>query len=661
MKSNLFFTTFYLIILLNAIYAQDSTFILNEIIVTYHANKLTPMSFANIPQDAITAKLFGQEPSFLLSTTPSITVYSDAGSMQGYSYFRLRGIDQTRINISLDGVPLSEPEDQGAYFSNYPDIFNSLSKVQIQRGVGTSKNGTASYGGSVQLFSPNLHNGSVTNLGADYGSFNFYRVFGEVNSGIKNGKGIYVRAANLHSDGYKYHSGNSSRSIFMSGGIFRPKVSWKTNLFTGHQKNNLAWIGVSDSLIKINRRTNANSNGETDCFFQYFSQFQNSIVIGENSTLQSCIYYIFLDGNYNFDLNNFIGLPSNKEMFNYAVQSNWLGYFMNYTYSNKEFNWTVGGHTFMYNRKHVGSEKTLGELYSNTGYKNEVSMNTKLEYKLISLLQAYLDLQYRYTEFNYKGSVPFDKLHWNFFNPKVGILYTPTRNLTFYYSVGRTSREPTRNDMFKGNDNLEADENSLLTINNTQAERVTDHEAGVRLQHKNIAIDGNVYYMNFKNEIVLDGKFGPNGLALTKNVAKSYRMGVEVSIRYQCGNFLFSNNSSWNQSRIKQQNVKFSPILTPSLIINQGIEYSRNPFTVAIDGRYQSSSYIDFAEQVKIAPYFLAGISSSYVYKSFKLTFRLNNITNAKYYNNAYVDFDSNSKYFVQAPINFLISLKYTL
>src|SRR6185437_512886 len=135
---------------------RDSSNLMKEVVVTYQADKLTPITFQNINGKELKAKSIGQEPSYLLSETPSITVYSDAGSTQGYSYFRMRGIDQTRINISLDGASLNEPEDQGAYFSNYPDIMNSVSKIQIQRGVGTSKNGVACYGGSVQLFSPNL-------------------------------------------------------------------------------------------------------------------------------------------------------------------------------------------------------------------------------------------------------------------------------------------------------------------------------------------------------------------------------------------------------------------------------------------------------------------------------------------------------------------------
>ena len=302
----------------------DSVKHLDEVVVTYQADKRTPVTFQNIYSKTIKEKSTGQEPSFLLSETPSITNYSDGGNSQGYSYYRIRGIDQTRINTTFDGMPMNEPEDQGAYFSNYPDILNSVSKIQIQRGVGTTKNGVASYGGSVQLFSPNLADTTKTTFGLGYGSFNSLRVFGEFNSGIKNKKALYVRASQIYSDGYKYHSSNNSQSVFFSGGLFYDKSIWKLNFLAGHQQNDMAWIGVSDSLIDIDRQTNANSKQEKDRFFQMLTQLQNSWQISRSSALQSSIYYTFLKGNYGFDYNNFSGLPSTDELYNYAFLSNFV-------------------------------------------------------------------------------------------------------------------------------------------------------------------------------------------------------------------------------------------------------------------------------------------------------------------------------------------------
>jgi len=637
----------------------DTTKTLKEVIVTYQADKLTPITFQNLSSIDLKAKSTGQEPSFLLSELPSITVYSDAGNTQGYSYFRMRGIDQTRINITLDGVPLNEPEDQGAYFSNYPDILNSVSKIQIQRGVGTSKNGVASYGGSVQLFSPNLYDSTKKTFGIGYGSFNSLRAFGEFNSGIKNKKALYVRASQVYSDGYKYNSSNNSQSVFINSGLFYDKAAWKINLLAGHQQNQLAWLGVSDSLISTDRKTNANKN-EKDKFTQCLVQLQNSWRPNTVSTIQTSVYYTFVNGNYDFNLNNFLGLPTTSELYNYAFQSNLIGVFSNYTFSKKRFNWTTGIHGNIYDRQHLGSEKTLGQLYKNTGYKNEVSVFTKVDYT-IKKITFFADIQYRYSTFDYNGTVSFDKMNWHFINPKAGLSYAIKENSTLYYSIGKTGREPTRNDLFGGNDDLLADSLGNAIVSIKTPEYVLNQELGFRHQSQKLNFNLNLYYMDFKNEIVLDGKFGPNGLALTNKVEQSFRTGIELSVTYKINkNFSLIKNSSFNYSRIKEQKEVFTPILTPPIIINQEAVYFYKRFSIALSARYQDKSYIDFANTSTVKNYFLINARVQYNIKGFQFCVFLNNISNTQYFNNGYVDFDGSKKYFVQAPTNFHASIKYS-
>jgi iron complex outermembrane recepter protein len=166
--------------------------------------------------------------------------------------------------------------------------------------------------------------------------------------------------------------------------------------------------------------------------------------------------------------------------------------------------------------------------------------------------------------------------------------------------------------------------------------------------------------MNFNNEIVLNGKFGPNGLALTNDVEKSYRTGLEMSIVYAFNKYLsMSNHSSFNKSRIKEKSVRFSPILSPALIINQELNYTKKAYSISLAGRYQSASYIDFANSKKIDGYFLLNARAAYQYKKWELAIFLNNITNTRYFNNGYVDVDGTAKYFVQAPVNYCTSIKY--
>lgn len=638
----------------------DTVKYVSEVVIIYQADKLSPITFKNIYSPELKAKSIGQEPSFLLSETPSITNYSDAGNSQGYSYFRLRGIDQTRINITLDGVPLNEPEDQGAYFSNYPDLLNSVSKIQIQRGVGTSKNGSASYGGSIQLFSPNLRDSSKTTFGLGYGSFNSFRVFGEYNSGLKNNKALYIRASKINSDGYKYHSSNNSQSLFISGGLFFDRSVWKITLLAGQQRNGMAWVGVQDSVITIDRRANANTEAEKDRFIQCLGQIQNTWRINSFSSVQSSIYYTFLNGGYDFDLNNFIGLPSTNELYNYAFQSNLVGFFSHYIFSKKEVNLTFGIHGNTYSRQHTGSEKTLGELYQNTGFKKEIAFFGKADYKF-KQFTFFADLQSRFVSFDYNGTVPLQKINWAFFNPKTGVSASVNSNSTFYYSLGSTGREPTRNDMFLGNDNLATDSLGNIVLGNTRPEYVLNHELGFRCQSSKLNFNLNLYYMDFENEIVLDGKFGPNGLALTNNVEQSIRTGVELTAEYTVSNNLsLINNSSFNYSRIKEKSETFSPILTPPVIINQEVVYTYRHFSFAFSGRYQHKSYIDFANSSTVNAYFLLNSRISYATKGFQLSLFANNITNTKYFNHGYVDFDGSRKYFTQSPINLYVALQYS-
>lgn len=639
--------------IVDAIY-RDSTVEVIWIGSAFKAQKNTPATFQNISPEQYKAINTGLEPSFLLSQlSPSINVYSDAGSTQGYSYYRIRGVDQTRINMTLDAVPLNEPEDQGVYFSNYPDIFNSLSALQIQRGVGLSQNGTASYGGSLQLFSPNLQDSSLTSFGLGYGSFNSYRIFGEYKSGMKKNKAFYVRASHLHSDGYKRNSENSSQSLLYSGKIFLNKHSFKLTGFIGHQQNKLGWLGVSDSLIAIDRRYNANSKQEDDRFIQSLTMFQHEYYPSLHSKISTTLYYNFLTGNYNFDLNNFLGLPSTEELYNYAFRSHFIGLNSNYNVRINSLNVNLGVHGNWYTRRHLGSEKNLGELYSNNGYKQEISTYLKLNYQIWKF-NFYADLQYRYSNFSFNGNAKFDALNWHFFNPCGGVTFQLKKNTFLYYSIGNVGREPTRTDIFGGNDDPLADSLGIAQTYITDAEYVLDQELGFRSSGKNWRLGFNLFWMQFRNEIVLNGKFGPNGLALNNSFAKSFRSGVELEGSWEpIRGLVFTNASSFNYSRISDQGVDFQPILTPFLIINQSVAYSFNGFRFGVDARYQSSSFIDFANSAKVEGYFLLNSQISYEIKGWRISFLVNNMLNNKYYNQGYVDYDGSRKFFVQAPVNF--------
>jgi iron complex outermembrane recepter protein len=637
---------------------QTKTDTLREVIIASRAEKHTPVTFQNLEAKALKAKSNGQEPSFILAQLPSMTNYSDAGGSQGYSYFRLRGIDQSRINITYDGMPLNEPEDQGMFFSNLPDLFGSVSRVQLQRGVGTSKNGVASYAGSVQLFSPDLLQPKSTEIGLGYGSYNRARAFASHQTGLQNGKAFYVRAAQVYTDGYKYDASNNAQSVVMGGGWYGPKSVWKLNVLAGQQRNELAWLGVSADQIALDRRTNGNKN-EKDRFAQSFVQLQNYRSLGKTSSITTSAYHSGVRGSYDFNLNHFLGLPSTNELYNYAFRSNLVGVSSNYILNANQFNWVTGVHANAYAREHIGSEVTIGQLYQNRGFKREASAFTKAEYQYGKLL-AFADLQYRLVQFAYKGSTSLPTRNWAFLNPKAGLSYRLNPESVLYYSIGSTGREPTRNDMFGGNDDLLADSLGNAIVFITKPEYVLDHELGIRQKWRKVQIDFNLFYLGFRDEIVLNGKFGPNGLALTNRVDQSYRTGAELSLQYQATKTLsLTQSASYQYSRIQEQEIRFSPILSPRFIWNQEVNYQNTSgFTASIRGRYQSAAFLDFANSASLSGYALFGGQLGYQWRRLHLSLNADNLTNTKYYNNGYVDFDGTKKYFVQMPINYFLSVK---
>lgn len=636
---------------------KDSLHTIQEVVIQSEAGRLQAVNFQNI-NPAKSIRNVGQEPSVLLSeSVPSVTAYSDTGGNNGYSYYRIRGIDQTRINVSIDGAPMNEPEDQGSYFSNYPDIFNSFDKIQIQKGVGLSKNGTASYGGSIQLFSPDLKERNLE-FGANYGSYNSMRLYGKYTSGIKNNKAIHIRLSEIYSDGYKYNSSNHGQSAFISGGIFKDKSIWKFNALMGNQRNDLAWLGVTKEQINSDPRTNGNRD-EKDRFFQTFLQVFNQTKLSESSSLQSSIHYTYLDGNYDFNWNNFIGLSENGEIYNYAFKSNFLGFYSNFQNKFRNGKIVVGINGNLYNRNHTGSELSLGELYRNTGYKNDVSAFAQAEFKAGKWVFSG-DVQYRFADFRYKGDLEMNQLEWNFFNPKIGVNYLINNKSNVFFSLGRVGREPTRNDIFMGNDNLILDENNQLSLGTTTPEYVTDYELGYRLNKEKLKLEFNLFYMDFKNEIVLNGNFGPNGLALTDKVDRSYKTGAELSLNYQLDEqWSFKNNSSFVYSKIKENNISFSPVLTPKFIVNQEVTYNLKNLTINLTSRFQDSSFMDFSNATKLPSYVILNSGILYDWNQFQIGFFVNNLTNKRYYNYGYTEADGTGKYFVQMPRNFMFSLKF--
>lgn len=637
------------------------------------SNSYSPNSFSNIDQNVLQNQ-HGQEASYIFRNLPSVTNTSDAGNALGYSYFRIRGIDQTRINVTLNGVPMNEPEDQGVYFSNYPDLMESVSQVQVQRGVGVSTNGTASYGGSIQMTGPMLTDSSGKVFGGGYGSFNSYRLLGEVNTGVKNRTGLYVRASSLHSDGYKDHSGNTSHSAYLSTGYFGKKNTFRFTAFAGDQRNGMAWLGTPKDSLKTNPTYNTNSEQEDDHFTQAHTQLHHSVRLNQSNSFTQAVFYNYLQGNYDFDFNNFLGFPPTAELYNYAFQSHFAGYLNKLNLVKDNHHFQAGMHANMYQRKHTGAEKSLGQLYTNTGFKNEASAFAKYEYYWQlkkGLLIPSADIQVRYTDFVYKGWTETQPLQWFLANPKAGISYSPITQLiqTFYYSIGASQREPTRTDLFFGSDELLADSaGNPLMLEDFTFEQVLDQELGWRINRKLLQLKLNLFYMQFKNELVLNGQLGPNALPLTFNAARSFRSGVESELNWILHDRLtLTHSGSYSFNRITQDNITLQPVLTPDLLFNFGAMTSfkfpkGDEFALAAQFRYQSEAFIDYANAYTLPSFITADASVSWQHQWLELSLRGMNLTNTRYYGSGLLSPATGlPAYFIQAPLNFFFSAKIRL
>lgn len=613
---------------------------------SYTATKSTPFSFKNIDSKTIQLKGREMEPAGLLQSTPSVTYNTDNGTFTGYSYFRLRGIDQTRINVSLNGVPMNEPEDQGIYFNNYVNFLQTIQDVQIIRGAGVSKSGVSSYGGSInfQTIEPEKSKNEIAISGGSFNTFNL-----TANASCKRG---WTRLSYATTDGYKYHSGNKSGSLFYGINLW-PKKDLKLFGFVGAHTNEMAWIGSPLDSIKSNRRINANKEWEKDEFLYIHNQLHHNKKFNDHHSLNFLLYHTYLNGWYNMDLGHFDG-NFNQAIYKLDLNSNWFGGNVNYNMSYGPITTDLGSSAFTYKRNHNNSINN--ESYNkNSGIRDEISPYLKATLNLGST-KFYGDIQYRMIDFIYNDPMKYLYRNWNFLNWSVGTTYLTDNNISFYIGVGETHREPTRTDMFGGND--EWIEESFTDIT---PESVVDYEIGGKYYGDNLNLNLNIYAMEFENEIVLNGQVGPNAIVIHSNVARSFRRGVELDLKYKIGKFELMNVSNLSMNKIIQDSTTITQVLTPSFISSSDVIYHLKNQNFGAALRYNGKSFIDFANEIEIPGYYVLDLYSNVNFHQLSLGVKINNILNKLYYTNGVIGFDGNPGYFQHAGINMLVTLKYTL
>jgi iron complex outermembrane recepter protein len=620
-----------------------------------------PIPQRTMDRQEVERRYVGQDVPLLLTGQPSVTSYAEAGGFSNYTYLRLRGIDHTRVNITLDGVPLNDPEDQFVYFSNFPDFGNSLESVQIQRGVGTSSYGTAAYAGAINFQSMALasaeRSGEVQ-LGR--GSFGTTRGSGEWVSGrVSDRFAMYARLSAHRTEGYRHHSGNTGQSYFANGGYFGARDIVKITAFGGRSRNELAYLAVPLPDLERDPRTNPLAEDERDDFQQHFASASWTRALGPQAAMQATAYTIWASGDYDVRIA--------PDLYNFQLASRVTGALATWSARTGRFDLDIGAHASSYHRDHsLAIRPELGSLiHHNTGRKREQSAFAKA---VLSLGEAMLygDLQLRHPEFEYVPSagsgVAARRIAWTFVNPKVGITWELSRLATLYASYGSNGREPTRNDMFAGFDDVDTTNIDFVgPLSRVRPERVYDTEAGVRWRTPSLSANLNVFDMRFRNEITPVGELSYIGLPLRKNVRSSYRRGLEADITWRLlPTIIASANATMSRNRIAEytddatgathQDVE--PLLTPTLLLNNMLDWQMTPgFSFSVGGRYVGRSFLaNTGDRALMTPSaYLADAGLAWRSGRHEIALHVMNAGSARFYAAGYTD-GTTPYYFVTAP-----------
>ena len=624
----------------------DSTINLNEVSVTslYRNNVNTGYL---ITHDKLVSDNHGQEPSHVFSFMPNIFSMSDNGTEFGYGYFRIRGLDQTRINVTLDGMPWNEAEDYGTYFANSPDLMSSLHSIKVERGTSSSNNGTASSGGSINLESIDLLKDTISYAYAGGGSYKTYKTSIIYNSGLFNKHhALHVKATQHQTDGFKDNSFNNSQAFTIKYGyFFNDRHNIEVLSLNGRHRNGQGWLGNTMDELKANKHANGNIKTEDDEWIQTINKIQYKGQLKDNVILTASTYLQYQNGWYNMDLDNYMNrmvdpawIPTNI-LYSYGLTHYLYGGNVATKIYLDNLSITAGANAYAYDRNHFMADHGKNipdiEYYDNTGHKNDVNAFLSASYTL-GKFNIGANAQYRHVDFRYHTAYyEFDRFaydtNWNFINWGANVEYNFTNNMKAYARYSEVSREPTRTDMFGGNEYFTGN------ITTNKAERSHDVEVGYEVRSNKVKANVHLYYMAFTNERVLNGQYGLNGLPLHDTADKSYRMGIEGTVDWNFWKgFHYVMNGSLSKNKIDTETFNNKThILTPAVTFNNEINYDGGNWTVGLNNKYRSNMYIDQANNYKVPYYLTFNIRGSYRYKKAEFGLYVNNILNRTNYYNA--------------------------
>lgn len=602
-------------------------------VTSIRANSKAPFAKTNLKKEDIAKLNLGQDLPFIFNQTPNVVVNSDAGNGVGYTGIRIRGTDATRINVTLNGIPFNDAESQGTFFVNMPDFISSASSIQIQRGVGTSSNGVGAFGATINIATNENNVKPYAELNNSFGSFNTFKNTIKIGSGLLNNKfTLDARLSNISSDGYIDRASSNLKAYYISGAYLAEKSSLRVTVFSGQEKTYQAWNGIDEATLKTNRTFNPSGTdkpgepyaNETDNYTQSHYQIAYNINLNNTLHLSTSLFYVQGEGYYeNYRFNNrysSFGLPNVVVGATTITRSDfirqlWLdndfyGQLISLQYKKNKSIFTLGGGWNTYVGDHFGKliwAKDGGinpdaKFYNTPALKKDVNTYAKWEYAITNNWQLFTDVQFRNVSYSMNGfrnntSLFIDR-KFNFLNPKMGITYTKNGWQAFI-SYAIANKEPNRDDFEAGI--------------NTQPlhETLHDIELGIEKRTKNWLFAANVYYMNYKNQLVNTGKINDVGAYTRVNVPKSYRLGIEIQADGKLANWLGVNaNIAVSKNKIKSftefiddydlggqltvQHNNTNIALSPAVVCGASLNFLVNKhLEISTISKYVGTQYLD--------------------------------------------------------------------
>jgi iron complex outermembrane receptor protein len=701
MKNYILYLAFILVVPLWAQEAQpqDSTQTqnLDEVLVkAVRVQPNAPITHSNLTKKDIRKRNLGQDIPVLLNYLPSVVSSSDAGAGIGYTYLRVRGSDATRVNVTINGIPYNDAESQGTFWVNLGDFASSVESLQLQRGVGTSTNGSGAFGASLNILTDGISENAGGEIANSFGSFGTRKHSIKFTTGLLNDHFEFAgRLSKIYSDGYVDRAFTDLKSYYLQGNYVDKNTIVKAITFGGKEKTYQAWYGLSKDQLEEDRTQNPYTyDNETDNYWQDHYQLHWietlnanwSTNIGLNYTRGKGYFEQFKDGRSAADYNNLINEDSD------VVVRRWLdNHFYvanaNVTYKKNSLELITGISYSDYTNDHYGEIIWGSDLASGTNIrdryylsisdKSDFSIFSKATFRMSEKLQAFLDIQGRFVNYTTTGltsdRAPIDvDERFDFFNPKLGFTYTLNPGNSLYVSYARANKEPNRNDF----------ESNAVDV---QHEELNDFELGWRHESDRLRLNANVYYMQYNNQLVLTGALDNVGEYLRENVDKSYRLGLELDASIVLteqlsliSNFALSKNKIQDLTinrddavqNLNDTNIAFSP----DLITTHALEYAPNTkFRAALIGKYVGEQYLSNTdtEASKLDSYFVTDFNFTYtlpvnnVFDSIVFTGMVNNLFDLKYVDrgNTYLDTWSGPTateiqgYYPQATRNFLLGM----